>query len=107
MGEAGLGDAGLLRVAEDPRYHALVRARTRLSWTLTAAVVTIFFGYMLLVAFQGPLLGRPIAGLHMTIGIPVGLGVILSGILFTALYVRIANRRFDAMLAALLADHRP
>lgn len=96
----------LLRIADDPRYHELVRARARFSWVLSTVVVTIFFGYMLLVAFAGPLLARPVGAMRMTVGIPIGLGVIVSGVLLTGLYVWIANRRFDPMQERLLREYR-
>lgn len=98
-------DERLHRIAEDPRYQALVQRRSRTSWVLSAVMVAIFIGYMLLVAFAGPLLARPIGALTTTIGIPIGLFVILSGIGLTGIYVVIANRRFDADAAALLQDH--
>ncbi|WP_066797850.1 DUF485 domain-containing protein [Sphingomonas soli] len=99
-------DERLHRIAEDPRYQSLVRRRNRTSWILSAIMVTIFIGYMLLVAFAGPLLATPIGAMTTTIGIPIGLFVILSGIALTGIYVAIANRRFDAEAAALLKDHQ-
>lgn len=98
-------DERLHRIAQSPRYQALVRLRSRISWSLSLLVVIIFIGYMLLVAFAGPFLGRPIGTMTMTIGIPIGLFVIISGIGLTAIYVAIANRRFDAETAALLNEH--
>ena len=95
----------LHRIGQDPHYLALVRLRSRISWGLSLLVIVIFLGYMLLVAFAGPFLGRPIGTMTTTIGIPIGLFVILSGIGLTAIYVVIANRRFDADTAALLKAH--
>ncbi|PXA93014.1 DUF485 domain-containing protein [Nostoc sp. 3335mG] len=99
-------DERLHRIAGDPRYQALVRLRGRISWILSVVVMTIFFGYMLLVAFAGPFLGTPIGRMTTTIGIPIGLFVIISGIVLTGIYVAIANRRFDTATAALLQDHQ-
>ena len=89
------------RVADDPRYRALVRRRGRFTWTLTAVMLAAYFGYILLIAFDKPLLARPIGRGVTSLGIPLGLGVILLAILLTALYVRRANRDFDAVTAAL------
>lgn len=105
MNERDGGEELLHRIAEDPRYRALVRLRGRISWGLSIVMVAIFFGYMLLVAFAGPFLATPIGTLTMTIGIPIGLFVILSAIGLTAGYVAFANRRFDTDAAALLQDH--
>ncbi|WP_404372489.1 DUF485 domain-containing protein [Sphingomonas sp. MMS24-J45] len=105
MSDHSDSDARLHRIAADPRYQALVRSRGRLVWGLSLVMVAIFLGYMLLVAFAGPFLATPIGAMTTTIGIPIGLFVILSAIGLTAFYVRIANRRFDAETAALLRDH--
>lgn len=98
-------DERLHRISRDPRYAALVRMRGRVGWTLSLVVVAIFFGYILLVAFAGPFLGTPIGTMTTTIGIPIGLFVILSAIALTGAYVAVANRRFDADAAELLRDH--
>lgn len=95
----------LHRIAKDLRYQGLVRLRSKISWILSLVVVAIFFGYMLLVAFAGPFLGTPIGTMTTTIGIPIGLFVIVSGVGLTAAYVAIANRRFDAEAATVLKDH--
>ena len=105
MKEREAADDLLHRIAEDRRYQSLVLLRSRISWGLSCLVIAIFIGYMLLVAFAGPFLAKPIGNMTMTIGIPIGLFVILSGIGLTAIYVVIANRRFDADTAALLNEH--
>lgn len=92
----------LARVAEDPRYIALVHRRGRFAWALTLVMLAVYFGYVLLIAFDKPLLARPLwAGAATSLGIPLGLGVILVAILLTGLYVRRANRDYDAMTAEL------
>ncbi|HYE48488.1 MAG TPA: DUF485 domain-containing protein [Azospirillaceae bacterium] len=92
------------RVRAHPAYRALVRKRRRLAWTLTAIMCAAYFGYILLIAFDKPLLATPIAGGATTLGIPIGFGLILLGIALTAFYVRVANRDHDALLAELIAD---
>jgi uncharacterized membrane protein (DUF485 family) len=94
----------LRTIAEDPRYRELVARRSRFGWTLTAIMLLVYFGFILLVAFDRAFLARPIAGGTTTIGIPIGLGVILVGIVLTGVYVRRANRRYDPIVAAIRAD---
>jgi len=92
----------LARVARDPRYAALVRRRGRFAWTLTGVMLAAYFGYVLLIAFDKPLLARPLwPGAATSLGIPLGLGVILLAIVLTGLYVRRANGDYDAMAAEL------
>ena len=91
-------DALAASLLASPRFQTLVRERGRLAWRLTGAMLVIFFGFILLVAFGRGFLGQPVAsGWTMTVGIPIGLGVIVSGIALTAIYVRRANTRFDGL----------
>ncbi|MXO71077.1 DUF485 domain-containing protein [Alteraurantiacibacter buctensis] len=99
-------DAALLdAVAADPRYHALVAARARLGWWLSAVVFFCFVGYLLLIAFDKALLAMPIGGGITSLGIPVGLGLIVLAIALTGVYVAVANRRFDSQMAEILRSH--
>lgn len=94
----------LLEVSRSPRYRQLVKERARFSWSLTIVMLVIFFGYILLIAFAPDLLATPIGGGTTTLGIPVGLGVILSGIVLTGVYVHRANSRFDPLIAAIVEE---
>lgn len=84
-------------VANGQAYRALVRERSRLAWILTGTMLAIYFGYVLLIAFAPEFLARPIGRGATTIGIPMGLAVIVAGILLTGIYVWRANGRFDAL----------
>ncbi|MBW6525836.1 DUF485 domain-containing protein [Sphingomonas sp. RHCKR7] len=99
-------EAALVRLADDPRYRRLVRRRGRLGAALTAIMLVAYLGYVLLVAFDKPLLACPLAGGATSLGIPIGLGVILLAIALTGVYVHRANREFDAEVAAIVAEAR-
>ena len=94
----------LAQVADDPRYIKLVRDRSRFAWVLTLIMLAIFFVYILLIAFAPGLMATRIVGQATTLGIPLGIGVILAGIALTGIYVHRANSRFDPMLAEILRD---
>lgn len=94
----------IARVQANPKYQALVRRRSRFAWTLTAIMLVAYFGYVLLIAFDKELLARPIGDGVTSVGIPLGFGIIVLGVLLTAIYVRRANREFDALLESLLAE---
>lgn len=98
-----MDDAALERLAGDPRYRRLVRRRGRLGAALTAVIFVVYIGYILLIAFRPAWLGQSLAGGATSIGIPIGLGVIALAIVLTGLYVRQANREFDAEVAAIVA----
>lgn len=92
------------RARAHPAYRRLVASRRRLAWALSTVMLIAYFGYILLIAFNKPLLATPIGGGVTTLGIPIGFGLILLGVALTAYYVRVANRDHDALLAQVLAE---
>jgi uncharacterized membrane protein (DUF485 family) len=101
-----LTDDDAATIARDPRYRELVRRRGRIAGPLTALMLTSYFGFILLVAFDKPLLAQPIGSGVTSVGIVLGFALILLAIALTGLYVRTANRVFDPLVDALAADHR-
>ena len=81
------------RIASDPRYLELKTRRTRCGWWLTIAMLVVYYGFILLVAFNKPFLATRLT----TVGMPLGLGVIVFTILITGLYVWRANRDYDTL----------
>jgi uncharacterized membrane protein (DUF485 family) len=86
------------------RLAALQARRARVVAWLSAATVLVYFGFILLVAFAPRLLARLLAP-GLSLGIALGAAVIVLAWLFTAIYVRWANRRYDAALRELKAAH--
>lgn len=93
----------LTQIADNPRYRELVRERSRFGWTLTIIMLVIFFGYILLIAFAPDLLAQRISR-TMTLGIPLGIGVIVAGVVLTAIYVHRANSRYDSMTREIVEE---
>jgi uncharacterized membrane protein (DUF485 family) len=90
------------RIRNDPRYQELKATRTRFGLWLTVAMLVVYYGFILLVAFNKPFLATRIGDGVTTIGMPLGLGVIVFTIVITAIYVRRANNEYD-VLADLVA----
>jgi uncharacterized membrane protein (DUF485 family) len=87
---------------EDPRLVALGRQRFRLAIALTAAMVVVYFGFILLVAFDKALLaGLLVPGLSL--GMALGAAVIVAAWVLTFAYVRWANGPYDAAVDAIVA----
>ncbi len=86
----------------DPEFHELVRRRSRLAWILSVLMVLIYFGFVLLIAFDKELLSQSLSGGVTTVGIPVGLGVIVSAFVLTGIYVAVANSTYDDMLKRII-----
>ena len=88
----------LSRVTNDPRFRQLVERRSRFAWTLAVVMLAIYYGFILIIAFAPAVLGTPLApGAVTTIGIPVGVLIILAAFVLTGIYVRRANSEFDAL----------
>jgi uncharacterized membrane protein (DUF485 family) len=90
------------RIKNDPDYVHLVKTRSKFAWTLTIVMLVIYFGFVLVIAFDPKLLGVPLSANSVTtVGIPVGIGVILSAFVLTGIYVRRANGEFDTLTAKI------
>lgn len=87
----------LERAQNDPEFETLVRARSRLAWILTTVMMVIYFGFILMIAFAPAHLGHPIGSGVTTIGIPIGIFIIVSAFILTGIYVWRANSTFDAI----------
>ncbi|MDO9055310.1 MAG: DUF485 domain-containing protein [Sulfuricurvum sp.] len=92
------------RIKNDPDFLQLTRVRSKFAWTLTIVMLVIYFGFVLVIAFDPSLLGTPLSeGSVTTVGIPVGVGVIISAFILTGIYVRRANGEFDELTAKIKA----
>jgi len=89
------------RIASDPNYQELKAKRSRFGWWLTLAMMVVYYGFILLVAFDKEFLAQRMGAGVMTIGMPIGFGVIVFTIVITAIYVKRANREFDDLTAAV------
>jgi len=89
------------RVTGDPVYVELNRRRSRLAWVLTAIMLIVYYGFILIVAFSPATLFLPVGTGVMTIGFPMGVAVIVSAIGLTGLYVYKANTEFDRLTEEL------
>ncbi|BAL97672.1 DUF485 domain-containing protein [Rubrivivax gelatinosus] len=83
------------RIASHPKYQELKSKRSSFGWWLTAAMMVVYYGFITLVAFDKQFLAQRIGDGVMTIGIPIGFGVIVFTIVITAIYVRRANSSYD------------
>lgn len=80
--------------------HDLHAKRWRIAIALTAVVAAIYFGFILLIAYRKDVMATPIIP-GLTVGIVAGALVIVLSWVLTWVYVRWANRHFDAGIASL------
>lgn len=92
------------RIQRNPKYQQLKRTRSRYGWTLAILMLVVYYGYIGLIAFDKEFLAKPMGAGVTTIGIPIGMAVIVFSIVITGLYVRRANGEFDAMTREIIED---
>ncbi|MEH2061662.1 MAG: DUF485 domain-containing protein [Nostoc sp.] len=80
--------------------QALAAERWRVSLILTGAMIFIYFGFILLIAFNKPLLGSLVVP-GLSLGILLGALVIVSAWVLIFIYVRWANSSYDDQIAKL------
>jgi uncharacterized membrane protein (DUF485 family) len=102
--ENNMADPVVTKIQANPKYLELRRKRNRIGWFLAALMMVVYYGYIALIAFDKEFLARPIGNGVTTIGIPLGIGVIIFTIVITGLYVRRANNEFDRLTAEILKE---
>lgn len=105
MTQLNIKDAGE-KIRNNPKFHELVKKRTAFAWTLSVAMLAIYFGFILLIAYGKAFLGQPLAGGVTTVGFPIGVAVILSAVVLTGIYVRRANGEFDELNRQIIEEAR-
>lgn len=104
MNSSITSDAIVARIEANPRYHELRRKRTSFGWLLSLMMLIVYFGYIALIAFNKPFLAQPIGNGVTTLGVPIGMGVIVFTVIITAIYVRRANSEFDRLTIEILEE---
>ena len=97
-----MDDNRVARIQQDPNYIQLVSERKSFGWTLAIIMLVIYYGYIALVAFDPSLIAVKATG-SITIGLYLGVAIILSAIVLTGIYVSRANSRYDDLTAAIIA----
>jgi uncharacterized membrane protein (DUF485 family) len=85
-----------------PEYAALTRARKKIMWPLSIATIIAYFALILTIAFNPTALGEPIGDGVTSVGMLLGLGVILFCMLITGIYVYYANRVLEPLTRAIV-----
>jgi uncharacterized membrane protein (DUF485 family) len=82
------------------KFKKLVRRQRLVSVGLSLAVLLIYFGFILNIAFNKEGLSTKI-GAHITLSLPIGIGIIVLAWIITGFYVYWANTRYDAAVSEL------
>lgn len=99
-----MSDPMVEKIQNHPKYLELRKKRNSFGWMLTLLMMLVYYGYIALIAFNKPFLSQRIGEGVTSLGVPIGMGVIIFTILITAIYVRRANSEYDDLTAAILKD---
>ena len=99
-----MADPVIARIRSNPKYAELKQKRGGFGWMLTLLMMVVYYGYIALIAFNKEVLSARLGEGVMTVGIPVGFGVIVFTILITGFYVRRANSEFDQLTREIVEE---
>ncbi|WP_426397097.1 DUF485 domain-containing protein [Ralstonia sp. R-29] len=92
------------KIEAHPKYAQLKQRRNKLGLVLTVLMLVVYYGYIALIAFDKPFLAKPLGAGVMSVGVPVGMAVIVFTIVITGIYVRRANSEYDQLTQDILKD---
>ena len=93
------------KIRANPKYQQLKSTRNTYGWVMTILMLVVYYGYIALIAFNKAFLAQPLGATGVTtVGIPIGVGVILFTIIITGIYVRRANTEFDALKEEIIRE---
>ena len=93
------------RMRANPKFQELVSRRSRFAWTLAAIVLSMFYGFVMVVAFNPISLGQPVAeGSMLTVGVAVEFFMFVFFWVLTAIYVKRANSEYDALTQEIVKE---
>lgn len=99
-----MSDPVVDKIQKHPKYMELQSKRSSFGWLLTILMMVVYYGYIALIAFNKPFLAQPLGAGVTSLGIPLGMGVIIFTIVITAIYVNRANSEYDDLTADILKD---
>lgn len=99
-----MSDPVVERIKRNPKYAELKRKRSTFGWTLTILMMVVYYGYIGLIAFDKEFLARPLGTGVTTIGVPIGMAVIVFTIIITGIYVFRANSQYDSLTRDIIKD---
>lgn len=91
-------------VIRNPKYQELLQRRNRISLIFFVITLIIYAGFILTLAFDPELFGRPIGNMTISIGVFTATLVLVSASILVALYVYLSNKIFDPLLKDIIQE---
>ena len=90
-------------IVNDKDFKDLISKRNTIAVTLSIVQLLLYFGFIALVAYNKPYLGRTISPTSdTTIGIPIAIGVIVISIILGGIFAYWANTSYDASVKKII-----
>ncbi len=92
------------KIKANPKYKELVEKRSSFAIKLSILMLVMYYAFILVIAFNKDLLGASLSGGVTTVGIPVGVIIIVVSFILTGIYTNRANTEFDDLTNAIKKD---
>ena len=92
-----MDDVQVERILHNPKFKKMVSRKATLSWSLTIIMLVVYVGFMLLVGYNKEFLTHSFDGGVTTVGIPLGLSIIVLSFLLCGVYSYISNNFLDQL----------
>lgn len=92
------------KIKANPKYQELIAKRSSFALKLTIIMLVMYYAFILVIAFDKSLLGVSLSGGVTTVGIPVGVLIIVISFALTGIYTNRANGEFDDLTNAIKKD---
>ena len=95
------------KIRSDPDFLSLIKLRKKISWILTIIIISCYFTFITIIAFAPNIFSQRIfPDSVITLGIIIGLLIILLSIFLTGIYVYIANKKLDEINNKVIENNR-
>lgn len=94
------------RVRANPKFAELVQKRSSFAWKLSIIILVVYYSFILVIAFSPATLAQKVGDGVTTIGIPIGLSIIIISFVLTGIYTKRANGEFDELTNQIKEEAR-
>lgn len=94
------------KVKANPKFAELVQKRSSFAWQLSIVMLVVYYAFILVIAFSPATFAQKIGSGVTTLGMPVGMGVIILAFVLTGIYTKRANGEFDDLTNQIKEEAR-
>lgn len=94
------------KIKNNPKYKELLTKRSKFAWTLAIIMLVVYYTFIMVIAFSPETLGAKLGSGVTTVGIPVGVAIIIIAFALTGIYTKRANTEFDDLANSIKREAR-